>query len=78
MHNSFAITWEILGVMILMLIPITNYSNIPKELYITKEQSKQLTKMEKSEKPKSLAGITESIDPWEGIIMSILKESKTK
>ena len=34
LHNSFAIAWGILGVMILDLIPITNQS-IPKELYKT-------------------------------------------
>ena len=31
MHNSFAITWGILGVMILVLLPITDYLNIPKK-----------------------------------------------
>ena len=36
MHNSFAITWGILGVTILVLLLITNYSNIPKELYMTR------------------------------------------
>ena len=35
LHNSFAITWGILGVMILVLLLITNYLNIPKELYVT-------------------------------------------
>ena len=36
LHNSFAIAWGIPGVTILVLLPITNYSNIPKELYITR------------------------------------------
>ena len=35
LHNSFTIAWGILGVMILVLLPITEYLNIPKELYIT-------------------------------------------
>ena len=35
LHNAFAIALEILGVTILMLLPITDYSNILKELYIT-------------------------------------------
>ena len=35
LHNSFAIAGGILGVTILVLLPITDYSNIPKELYIT-------------------------------------------
>ena len=35
LHNSFAIAKEIMGVMILVLLLITNLSNIPKELYIT-------------------------------------------
>ena len=44
----------------------------------TRQQSKQITKTEKSEKPKILIGITESTDLWEGINMSILKESNDK
>ena len=35
LHNSFTIAWGILGVTILVLIPITKYLNILKELYIT-------------------------------------------
>ena len=35
LHNSFAITWGILGVMFLVLLLITKYLNIPNELYIT-------------------------------------------
>ena len=35
LHNSFAITWGILGVTIFVLLLITDYSNIPKELYRT-------------------------------------------
>ena len=35
LHSSFTIAWGILGVTILVLLPITNYLNIPKEIYIT-------------------------------------------
>ena len=35
MHNTSAIAWGILGVMILVLLPIMDYSNTPKELYVT-------------------------------------------
>ena len=35
LHNSYAIAWGILGVMILVLLLITDYADIPKELYIT-------------------------------------------
>ena len=35
LHNSFTITWGILGVMFLVLLLITEYLSILKELYIT-------------------------------------------
>ena len=35
LHNSVAVAWGILGVTILGSLLITEYSNIPKELYIT-------------------------------------------
>ena len=35
LHNSFTIARGILGDTILVLLLITDYSNIPKELYIT-------------------------------------------
>ena len=44
----------------------------------TKHQTKQMTKWEKSEKHKTFTFITESTDSWEGINMSISKESKDK
>ena len=39
LHNSFTIAWGILGVTILVLLLITNYSIILKEIYITIETS---------------------------------------